>query len=219
MLPRALSNEACSLVPGLPRPTVTVEVLLGPDVRVRSTSFYRSTIRSDARLVYDDVDAVFAGRERAPESVAEPLALARELAGAPAGAAPVAGRARGRELRARVRLRRARPRDRRPRRGPDRVPLGDRASDDPRQRAGGRAPVHGSGRHDLPRARAARSRIGRAPRGAAREPRHPDPAAPRAPHAAAGGRAGRGDQPARASSTSAPPGGGGGRSAPSCCAR
>jgi ribonuclease R len=80
MLPGALSNEACSLVPGLPRPTVTVEVLLGPDARVRSTSFYRSTIRSDARLVYNDVDQVFAGRERAPETVAEPLALARELA-------------------------------------------------------------------------------------------------------------------------------------------
>jgi ribonuclease R len=81
MLPGALSNEACSLVPGLPRLTVTVEVLLGPDARVRTTSFYRSTIRSDARLVYNDVDQVFAGRERAPEAVAEPLALARELAG------------------------------------------------------------------------------------------------------------------------------------------
>ncbi|HZO61293.1 MAG TPA: RNB domain-containing ribonuclease [Solirubrobacterales bacterium] len=80
MLPHALSNEACSLVPGLPRPVITVEVLLGPDTRVRSTAFYRSTIRSDARLVYEDVDQVFAGRERAPEAVAEPLALAREVA-------------------------------------------------------------------------------------------------------------------------------------------
>ena len=81
MLPRVLSNEACSLVPGVPRPAVTVEVLLGPDARVRTTAFYRSTICSDARLVYDDVDAVFAGRERAPEVVAGPLSLARELAG------------------------------------------------------------------------------------------------------------------------------------------
>jgi ribonuclease R len=81
MLPRALSNEACSLVPGLPRPTVTVEMLVGADARVRTSSFYRSTIRSDARLVYDDVDQVFAGRERAPQAVAAPLAHARELAG------------------------------------------------------------------------------------------------------------------------------------------
>ena len=80
MLPQALSNEACSLVPGLPRPTVTVEVLLGPDARVRSASFHRSTIRSDARLVYQQVDEIFAGRERAPEAVAEPLAIAREVA-------------------------------------------------------------------------------------------------------------------------------------------
>jgi ribonuclease R len=80
MLPRALSNEACSLVPGVPRRTVTVEVSLTPRAQVRSASFYRSTIRSDARLVYQDVDEVFAGRERAPAAVAEPLALAREVA-------------------------------------------------------------------------------------------------------------------------------------------
>ena len=82
MLPRPLSNEACSLVPGEPRPAVTVEMLLGPDSHVRSASFYRSTIRSDARLVYEDVDQVFAGRERAPEAVAAPLALTREVAAA-----------------------------------------------------------------------------------------------------------------------------------------
>ncbi len=82
MLPRALSNEACSLVPGVPRPAVTVEMLLGSDASVRSTSFHRSTIRSDARLVYGQVDEVFAGRERAPEAVAGPLALAREVAAA-----------------------------------------------------------------------------------------------------------------------------------------
>ena len=80
MLPGALSNEACSLVPGLPRPTVTVELLLGPDARVRSVSFHRTMIRSDARLVYQQVDEIFAGRGRAPEEVAEPLALAREIA-------------------------------------------------------------------------------------------------------------------------------------------
>ena len=82
MLPRALSNEACSLVPGLPRPTVTVEMHLTADAQVRSTSFYRSTIRSDARLIYYEVDDVFAGRTRAPQVIAGPLALAREVAAA-----------------------------------------------------------------------------------------------------------------------------------------
>jgi ribonuclease R len=80
MLPHALSSEACSLVPGMERRAVTVEVDLAPGGRPRTASFYRSVIRSDARLEYGQVDRIFAGRERAPEAVAEPLALARDLA-------------------------------------------------------------------------------------------------------------------------------------------
>ena len=49
---------------------------------MRAASFYRSRIRSDARLDYDQLDAIFAGRERAPEPVAEPLAVARRIAAA-----------------------------------------------------------------------------------------------------------------------------------------
>ena len=44
------------------------------------TSFYRSRIRSDARLDYDQLDVVFSGRSAPPEEVAEPLALARDAA-------------------------------------------------------------------------------------------------------------------------------------------
>jgi ribonuclease R len=80
MLPHALSSEACSLVPGVPRAAVTVEVEVGAGGRPGSASFYRSLIRSDARLEYGQVDRIFAGREQAPSAVAEPLALARELA-------------------------------------------------------------------------------------------------------------------------------------------
>jgi ribonuclease R len=81
MLPPALSNEACSLVPGAERLAVTVEMeLVGPDVR--SVAFHRSRIRSDARLTYEQVDRVYAGEERAEEPWAEPLALAREVAAA-----------------------------------------------------------------------------------------------------------------------------------------
>jgi ribonuclease R len=81
MLPEALSNRACSLVPGADRLAVTVEMeLVG--VRVRSVSFYRSLIRSDARLTYDQVDRIFAGDERAEEPWAEPLAAARDAAAA-----------------------------------------------------------------------------------------------------------------------------------------
>jgi ribonuclease R len=94
MLPGALSNEACSLVPGQDRLAVTAEVRLDAAGKVRSASFYRSTIRSGARLDYDQLDRIFAGRESAPEPVAEPLELARRAAadlaeGRPRGALEV----------------------------------------------------------------------------------------------------------------------------------
>ena len=81
MLPEALSSDACSLVPGLPRKAVTVEILLDATTRVASTSFYRSLIRSDKRFTYDEVELVFAGRGKPPGDIADPLALARQVAG------------------------------------------------------------------------------------------------------------------------------------------
>lgn len=82
MLPGALSSDACSLVPGAERLAVTTEIEFGPQGEPRSTGFYRSLIRSDHRLDYDQLDEVFAGSGRAPEHVAEPLAIAREVAAA-----------------------------------------------------------------------------------------------------------------------------------------
>jgi ribonuclease R len=82
MLPHALSEEACSLAPGVERLAVTVEIELDREGRPGSASFYRSRIRSDARLDYDELDVVFSGRAEAPEAVAEPLAVAREAAAA-----------------------------------------------------------------------------------------------------------------------------------------
>jgi len=63
MLPEALSNNACSLVPGQDRLAVTVELVLD-GARVRSSAFYRSVIRSDVRLDYPEVDRIFEGRSR-----------------------------------------------------------------------------------------------------------------------------------------------------------
>jgi len=80
MLPHALSSEACSLAPGVERLAVTTEIELGPGMEPRRARFYRSRIRSDKRLNYDELDEIFAGRERPPEEVAEPLAAAREVA-------------------------------------------------------------------------------------------------------------------------------------------
>jgi ribonuclease R len=80
MLPHALSSEACSLAPGVERLAVTTEVELGSGMRPRKARFYRSRIRSDARLDYDQLDRIFAGRGQPPAEVAEPLAAAREIA-------------------------------------------------------------------------------------------------------------------------------------------
>jgi ribonuclease R len=82
MLPHALSSDACSLAPGVERLAVTAEIELGPGAEPRRTRFYRSRIRSDARLDYDQLDAIFAGRVRPPEEVAEPLEAARDVAAA-----------------------------------------------------------------------------------------------------------------------------------------
>ncbi len=81
MLPQALSNDACSLVPGRDRLAVTVELDLH-GAEVARTAFYRSLIRSDARLDYERVDRIFAGRESAGEPWREPLSAAREGAAA-----------------------------------------------------------------------------------------------------------------------------------------
>lgn len=81
MLPAALSNQACSLVPGQERAAVTFEMLIG-EAGARSPSFYRSVIRSDARLDYGQVDEIFAGSKAAEDPWAPSLAAARSAAAA-----------------------------------------------------------------------------------------------------------------------------------------
>jgi ribonuclease R len=82
MLPPALSDEACSLAPGVDRLAVTTEIELGDDGIVRSAAFYRSRVRSDARLSYDQLDRYFTGSDRPPPEIEQPLALARRAAAA-----------------------------------------------------------------------------------------------------------------------------------------
>jgi ribonuclease R len=79
MLPEELSNDACSLRPGVDRAAVTVELELR-GAQVARASFHRSLIRSDARLDYEQVDRVFAGRQPAAEPWREPLRAARAAA-------------------------------------------------------------------------------------------------------------------------------------------
>jgi ribonuclease R len=79
MLPRSLSDHACSLVPGEDRLTVTVELSIGPS-GVTKSAFYRSVIRSAARLEYGQVDRIFAGSEKAQAPWGAGLAAARAAA-------------------------------------------------------------------------------------------------------------------------------------------
>jgi ribonuclease R len=85
MLPHALSSEACSLAPGEERLAVTTELELSKGGEVRSAVFYRSRVRSDERLNYDQLDEIFTGRTAPPGHVEQPLALARRAAAAIAG--------------------------------------------------------------------------------------------------------------------------------------
>ena len=73
MIPPELSSDACSLVPGADRATVTVEMTISAR-GVRQASMYRSVIHSDERLDYDQVDRLFAGLEGAAEPWGAPLA-------------------------------------------------------------------------------------------------------------------------------------------------
>lgn len=88
MLPHALSSDACSLAPDRDRLAVTSEIELSESGEPLSANFYRSLIRSDVRLDYDELDEIFAGRSRAPGAIAEPLGLARQAASALAGRRP-----------------------------------------------------------------------------------------------------------------------------------
>jgi ribonuclease R len=79
MLPGSLSNNACSLVPGQDRLAVTVEFVVAHGEAGRP-SFYRSLIRSDARLEYGQVDRLFAGSVRAEDPWGSALDAARAAA-------------------------------------------------------------------------------------------------------------------------------------------
>ena len=55
MLPKALSNDICSLNPGKDRLTLSIDMEVSPEGTVVSHEIYESVINSKERLVYDDV--------------------------------------------------------------------------------------------------------------------------------------------------------------------
>ena len=139
--------------------------------RAASRSFYRSVIRSDARLTYGQARAArgAAGGPRA-------LELNDELAPRAARGALRARRAAGADARGGVPLRRRRRRRRRVARGRAARAHARRGADDPRERARRRVPRVAAPRGALPRPRAARPAGGRAAAREARRPRRADAA-------------------------------------------
>jgi ribonuclease R len=70
MLPEALSNELCSLKPGVDRACLAVHLWLDGEGRVHRHRFVRGLMRSAARLTYEEVQAAIDGR---PNEVTRPL--------------------------------------------------------------------------------------------------------------------------------------------------
>jgi ribonuclease R len=79
MLPHELADDACSLRPNVDRLCVTVEVPFDGALDPGEASFYRSVIRSNARLTYPQAERILAGHERVDEDVAEAVALADKV--------------------------------------------------------------------------------------------------------------------------------------------
>ena len=79
MLPPVLSSSVCSLLPGEDRKTVTVEMEVDDTGRVLQTRFYRSLIRSDRRLDYEQLERMFRGSEAIDDELAPSLEWGRAL--------------------------------------------------------------------------------------------------------------------------------------------
>jgi ribonuclease R len=70
MLPERISNDLCSLKPGVDRPALVVRMVVGADGRKREHRFHRVLIRSIAKLHYAQAQAAADGR---PDDVTAPL--------------------------------------------------------------------------------------------------------------------------------------------------
>ena len=73
MLPEALSNGWCSLVPGEDRPCLAAELRIDAQGEIRHHRFLRGLMRSAARLTYEQVQAAYDG---SPDDMTDPLVKA-----------------------------------------------------------------------------------------------------------------------------------------------
>lgn len=84
MLPKSLSNGACSLNPGEEKYTLSVVIKLSPSAEILETRIEPSIIKSRVRGVYSEVNAIFEGNaspdiEKKYKEVSQTLFKMREL--------------------------------------------------------------------------------------------------------------------------------------------
>jgi exoribonuclease-2 len=79
MLPEQLSTDASSLLEGVDRLSVVIEVLVSTEGRVLSGDVYRAITRNKAQLTYDAVGAWLEGGAAPPEKVAASVELQAQL--------------------------------------------------------------------------------------------------------------------------------------------
>jgi ribonuclease R len=80
MLPTSLADDLCSLRPNEDRLAVTVEIPFDAGLAPGQPTFYRSVIRSDARMTYAEAEAALAGRHAVEGAIGQTLQLADRLA-------------------------------------------------------------------------------------------------------------------------------------------
>jgi ribonuclease R len=70
MLPERISNDLCSLRPGVNRPALAVRLVIGADGRKKAHSFHRVLMRSAAKLSYAEAQAAIDGE---PNETTSPI--------------------------------------------------------------------------------------------------------------------------------------------------
>jgi ribonuclease R len=71
MLPEALSNDLCSLKPGVDRPCLAAHLWIDRNGRKRGHRFERAMMRSAARLTYEEIQAAQEGRSGCASPVSQ----------------------------------------------------------------------------------------------------------------------------------------------------
>lgn len=86
MLPRELSEHKLSLWPNRPKKTMTVKIDLAQDLTIKAIDIFRSTLKSAARLTYDQVPTLLGDERqtmlRAAKKLADGLLMKRRANGA-----------------------------------------------------------------------------------------------------------------------------------------